>query len=360
MQIVSVRFTFKKGYEMSVNSREASNRTHKRIWVLVSVILFLCVFLISLTIGRFPFTISEFISTIISPLRGFQEELNPQLSLVIFQIRLPRILMVSLVGAGLSVAGACYQSLFQNPMMSPDILGASQGAAFGAAVALIFGLSYGQIVGSSFVFGVCAVFCVLLLNRLVRSPGNITLILIGMMIGTLFSSGISLLKLMGDPTNTLPAITFWLMGSFASMRMVNVLYTAPIIVLGLIPIFLLRWQLNVVSLGVEEASSLGVNVKRLRLILITCATIVTAACVSITGLIGWVGLIVPHMARLIFGQDHRYSVFGTALMGATFLLIIDNIARMLTTSEVPIGILTAFIGAPVFLGLLLRKNRVWK
>ena len=331
---------------------------HKKTWLTLSAVLFVCVFFLSLTIGRFPFTITEFIQTILSPIRGWNENLNPQLSLVLFQIRLPRIIMVSLVGAGLSVAGSCYQSLFQNPMMSPDILGASQGAAFGAAVALILGFSYIQIVGSSFVFGIVAVVFVLFLNRLVRSPGNITLILIGMMIGTLFSSAISLLKLMGDPTNTLPAITFWLMGSFASMRMVNVIYTAPIILLGLIPIFLYRWQLNIVSLGVEEASSLGVHVKRLRFILIASATIVTAACVSITGLIGWVGLIVPHMSRILFGQDNRYSLLGTAIFGATFLLIIDNVARMLTTSEVPIGILTSFVGAPVFLILIMKRHRI--
>ncbi|MHC5374364.1 FecCD family ABC transporter permease [Enterococcus sp. LJL120] len=336
--------------------QSALEKRKKTVLLLLSG-LFLFTFILSFFLGKYPISFPDFFKAVAAQFIDIPQTWDPQINTILFNIRFPRIIMAVVIGAGISVAGATYQALFQNPMISQDILGASQGAAFGAAIALFFSLSYSQVIGLSFIFGIIAVVLVLALDRVLKNQTTLNLILIGMLVGTLFSSAISYLKLVGDPLNTLPAITYWLMGSLSSIKMTNVYSAVPLILVGMLPIFLLRWRLNVMTLGEEEALSLGVNTKLLRLILIFSATLITAAAVSVSGLIGWVGLVVPHFARLLIGNDNRHSLPATALVGGIFLLIVDDLARTLTTSEIPIGILTSFIGAPIFLSLIARNSR---
>ncbi|MCH4169625.1 MAG: iron ABC transporter permease [Lactobacillus sp.] len=333
--------------------------TRKRRWVLLGLTLALGLgVLISGYLGKYPIAFHQYLEAISGFFKDTTTPATMRIQTILMNVRWPRIILAVLIGAGTSVAGATYQALFQNPMVSQDILGASQGAAFGAALGLFLQQSYEIVVSWSFVFGLLAVSVVLFLNRII--PGNrsrLNMILIGMIVSALFSSAVSFLKLIGDPTNTLPAITYWLMGSLSGIKMQDVYYAAPLLLGGMLPIMLLRWRLNVVALGNEEALSLGINVAVLRSILIVAATLVTATAVSVSGMIGWVGLVVPHFARLLLGNNYRYTMWATALGGGLFLLIVDDFARLLTTSEIPIGILTSVVGAPVFLILIAQNNR---
>ena len=272
---------------------------------------------------------------------------------IVINIRLPRIAAAALVGAALAVAGAAYQGMFRNPMVSPDILGASTGAGFGAALAILLGLSYSGITTLSFVFGMAAVLIAWLVSKSSRIQTTIAMVLAGVMVSSLFSAGTSFVKLVADTQSQLPAITYWLMGSLSSIKTADLHFAAIPILLGLIPLFLLRWRINLLTVSEAEARSMGIETGRLRLLVIFCATLMTSASVSISGMIGWVGLAIPHFCRLIFGQDYRRLIPCSALMGATFLMLVDNISRTISTAEIPLGILTAFIGAPVFLYLII-------
>nr|SFZ88953.1 Vitamin B12 ABC transporter, permease component BtuC [Loigolactobacillus rennini] len=333
------------------------SKAKRRLLLLVLLFALGIVFVISGYFGKYPIPFSAYIQALIN-FGQSDTPLNLQrIQTILLNIRWPRIILAVLIGAGISVSGATYQALFQNPMVSQDILGASQGAAFGAALGLFFNQAYEIIVLWSFLLGLTAVLLVLFLERLIRGHSKLNLILIGMIISSLFSSAVSFLKLIGDPTNTLPAITYWLMGSLSGIKPQDVYYAAPLLLIGMLPLLLLRWRLNVISLGNEEAASLGINIRLLRLIMITAATLVTAVAVSVSGMIGWVGLVVPHFARLLLGNNYRYTLPATALGGGIFLLLVDDCARLLTTSEIPIGILTSVIGAPVFLILIAQNSQ---
>ena len=279
-----------------------------------------------------------------------------QVETVLFNVRLPRVLMAALIGAGLAAAGAAYQGIFKNPMVSPDVLGASSGAGFGAALGLFLSFSYQGVSFLAFVLGLSAVGAVCLISSRVKYNQTLGLVLAGMMISSLFTAAVSFLKLVADPNNTLPVITYWLMGSLASIRPKDLAFAAPWIIGGILPIYLLRWKINVLTLGEEEARCIGVNTSAVRLAVVLCATLITSAAVSVSGLIGWVGLVIPHFARMLVGSDYRKMLPASLLLGASFLLVVDNFARLLATSEIPIGILTAFVGAPFFLWLILREG----
>ncbi|MGN1001772.1 MAG: FecCD family ABC transporter permease [Oscillospiraceae bacterium] len=273
---------------------------------------------------------------------------------VVLNIRLPRVIAAALVGAALSTAGACYQGMFRNPMVSPDLLGASTGAGFGAALAILLSFSYFGIVTSAFCFGLAAVFLACLVSRFSRLDATLSLVLAGVMISSLFSSCTSFVKLIADTNDQLPAITYWLMGSLCSIKQEDVLFAAVPIVLSFLPLLFLRWRINLLTVSEAEARAMGVHTGRLRAVVILCATLMTAASVAVSGMIGWVGLVIPHFCRMIFGYDYRRLIPASMLMGATFLMIVDNFARLLTTGELPLGILTSFVGAPVFLYLIVK------
>ncbi len=340
----------------------AMKRPSKRALLGLGLAL-LGLFLLSFSLGRYgvpPVTVVKILFTRLAELflgkGALSRSWGEQMETVVINIRLPRILMACLVGCSLSAAGAAFQGVFHNPMASPDILGASSGAAFGAALAILLGASSRWITVSAFCFGLVTVGLVMLVAR--RAPGArlINLILAGIMLSSLFNAGTSYIKLVADPSNQLPQITYWLMGSLSGTRLSDVPLAFFPMAVGLLPLFLLRWQLNLLSLGESEARSLGVNTSRVRLVLLLSATLITAASVSFSGMIGWVGLVVPHLCRKLLGSDHRYLMPGSFLCGAAFLLLVDDVSRNLLAVEIPIGILTALIGAPFFLYLITRKE----
>lgn len=277
---------------------------------------------------------------------------------VLWNIRLPRIFTAIIVGAALSVAGATYQGMFKNPLVSPDILGVTAGAGLGAVTAIYFGGSLFTIQVVAFLGGLLAVFLVYLISRTAphHSP-TLALVLAGIAIASLLSAGISLLKILSDPYSQLTTITFWLMGGLNMATLNDLALVAPLICVSLIPLILLRWRMNLLSLDDEEAETLGINTKRTRLIFILSATLMTSAAVSITGIIGWVGLIIPHIARLWIGADFRRLLPTSLFIGATFLLLTDTIARSIFSIEVPLGIITSLVGAPFFLSLLIQGGK---
>ena len=327
-----------------------------RVRLTAMVVLFAVCFFGSFMLGRYPIEPWTLIRVLASRVIPVTPDWPSQVETVLFNVRLPRVLMAALIGAGLAAAGAAYQGIFKTPMVSPDVLGASSGAGFGAALGLFLSFSYQGVSFLAFVLGLSAVGAVCLISSRVKYNQTLGLVLAGMMISSLFTAAVSFLKLVADPNNTLPVITYWLMGSLASIRPKDLAFAAPWIIGGIIPIYLLRWKINVLTLGEEEARCIGVNTSAVRLAVVLCATLITSAAVSVSGLIGWVGLVIPHFARMLVGSDYRKMLPASLLLGASFLLVVDNFARLLATSEIPIGILTAFVGAPFFLWLILREG----
>lgn len=321
------------------------------------IILLFLSFFVSLFMGRYfisPHTLIEAVKENLF-LKG-QDEYALVFS-VVFNIRLPRTILSMLIGAALAVSGAAFQGLFRNPLVSPDILGVSSGAGFGAVLGILLaGIS---IITSAyaFIFGLVSVFLAYLLSKLQKDFSIISLILSGMITASVFSSLISLVKYIADPYDKLPAITYWLMGSFSKVTYGDIKITAIPIIAGIIVLILLRWRINLLSLGDEEASSLGIEPKKIRLLCIVLATIITSISVTVVGVIGWVGLVIPHIGRRVVGVDHKDLLPASALLGGVFLTVVDIIARSATSVEIPIGILTALIGAPFFAFLLIKTKK---
>jgi iron complex transport system permease protein len=279
---------------------------------------------------------------------------------VLWSIRFPRVLAGVLVGAALAAAGAAYQAMFRNPLVSPDILGVSAGAGFGALWGIFLGWPVAGIQAAAFVGGLAAVgLATLVAARVRRHDPVLVLILAGVAVATLLSAGTSLLKILADPYTQLPAMTYWLLGGLSATTQADVRAAAPVIAVATLPLWLLRWRMNLLSLADEEATALGVDTRRLRAVLVTAATLITAASVSISGTIGWVGLVVPHVARLLVGPDFRRLLPMALLLGAAFLVGADTVARSAASIEIPLGVLTAIAGAPFFLWLLARSRRAW-
>ena len=336
---------------MAVKGSERGRYTTKFI-ILIAV--FIIAILISIVIGRYSLSIGDSMKVIWSKLPWVRMDRTWDASAekVLLEIRLPRVAAAVLIGAALSLAGVSYQGMFRNPLVSPDILGASTGAGFGAALAILAGANYYLITASAFVFGLAAVAIAYSVSRLSRAGETLAMILSGMVVSSLFSAGTSFNKLVADTDDKLPQITYWLMGMLSSIKTVDVKFIIIPILAGSIPLFLIRWRLNLLTVDEETSKSVGINISALRLLVVICATLLTAAAVSVSGMIGLVGLVIPHLCRMIFGYDYRRLIPATALFGGTFLLIVDDIARTATTGELPIGILTAFVGAPMFLYLL--------
>lgn len=340
--------------------RHRGKHYKENLFLIAMLIILLAMIFISVTVGRYSVPLKQLPDVFREYMTGKVTVDNRAAVSVLFVIRIPRIFLTVLVGAALSVSGAVYQGLFRNPMVSPDILGVSQGAGTGAALALILGLSSGLVHLTAFAFAIVSVLTVILIARFTGNPGNRILIMVlsGTVVSSIFSSATSLLKYVADTDEQLPAITFWLMGSFAkSGNAKTVLFMLAAFSIGIVPLFALRTSLNALSFGEEEAASLGVNVPQVRGTVIFCATLLTASSVCIAGMIGWVGLIIPHMVRLIVGPNYRWLLPGSMLMGAVFMLVVDNVARVIIPGELPIGIITSLIGAPLFIYLLFRSTK---
>ena len=314
--------------------------------------------LVALASGRYPIGPAEVASAIWRRLSGSGEAGTADA--VVWQIRMPRVAVAALVGAALAAAGTAYQHLFRNPLVAPDTLGVSSGAALGAVLGIFLGAGFVAIEGAAFVGGLAAVGVVMLIaSRLTAHDPLVTLILTGVVVASLLGAAISLLKYLADPYNQLPAITFWLMGSFASASTHEFMGLLPAVAVSLFVLFALAWRINLLALPEDEARALGVRTGYLRATVIAAATLATGASVAVSGIIGWVGLVVPHMARLLVGPEFSRLLPTSTIFGAIFLLAIDTVARSLAPIEVPPGILTAIVGTPVFIVLLARARRIY-
>ncbi len=327
---------------------------HPRRSIAIMASVLLALFLLSFVLGRYGVPLGQVVRILLSRVFPVEQTWTDNMAIAVQNVRLPRILLACLVGCTLSAAGTGYQTVFQNPMAAPDILGASSGACFGAALAILTGQSTAMVTVFAFLASLLSVALVYLVGSHTRGSRVVNLLLAGIMVGSLFSAGTSYIKLVADPTNQLPQITYWLMGSLSGTRMHTVKFAAVCMAVGLVPLFLLRWRMNLLTLSADEARAMGVNTDRLRLAVILSATVLTASAVSVSGMIGWVGLVIPHLSRRIVGSDCRRLLPMACLFGAAFLLLVDNFARTLAATEIPIGILTAFVGAPFFIYLMVK------
>ncbi|MCL2021183.1 MAG: iron ABC transporter permease [Betaproteobacteria bacterium] len=326
---------------------------------LTALSIVVAIFLIAFAVGKYPVSPADLLRSVFARLTGRDAGLPEAVEIVIWNIRLPRVTAGILVGAALAAAGAAYQNMFRNPLVSPDILGVSAGAGFGATLGIFFGFSLTAIQVIAFVCGLLAVGVVYAISGLVRRHDPVlVLVLAGIAVGTLLNAGVSLFKILSDPhSQQLSNIVFWLLGSLNGIDTRDLASAAPLVLIGLAPMILLRWRVNLLSLPDEEAAALGVEVARLRLVLIVAATLITAAVVSIAGIVGWVGLVVPHAARFLVGPNFSRLLPASLLLGAGFVVATDTLARTLVVIELPLGIVTAMIGAPFFLYLLARTGK---
>lgn len=337
--------------------KEGKKTAENTIFYIILGILPFLAALICLGIGRYSMSVSETVTTLFSKFTNVKVD-NTAYT-VIFNVRLPRIILAAVVGAGLSCAGAAFQGLFSNPLATPDTLGVASGASFGAVLAMLIGGNMIGIQGMALIFGLISCLITFLIGRSSRRGSIVMIVLAGLVVSSVFEALVSLMKYVADPQDELPVITYWLMGSMSRANYKNLVMGIPFIVIGIIIIFALRWRLNILSFNEDEARSLGVNVKILRAAFILASSMITASCVSMCGQVGWVGLLVPHISRMMRGNNNCKVIPVSISLGAFFMIVMDTFARSATASEIPISILTAIIGAPVFIVLLKKTGGSW-
>lgn len=317
------------------------------------------IFLVSLCIGRYSIPITTVVKILSSKIFEAPVTWTDIMESVVINVRFPRLIIVSLVGASLAISGASFQGILKNPLVSSDILGVASGAGFGAALAILFFPGATSIQMFAFAFGMLAVALAYGINSFYKRSSTLILVLSGIIVSSFFSSLISLMKYTADPETKLPEIVFWLLGSFASVTVDDVFQYAPYMIVGIIVLLALRWRINVLSLDDMQAKSLGLNIKRYQGVIIFFCTLISAAAVCVSGIIGWVGLIVPHIARMIVGPNNSKVLPASVVIGMSYMIIIDDIARTLVANEIPMGVLTGIIGAPFFGYLLFRQRVGW-
>lgn len=328
------------------------------LWLGGACLLLAALVVVGFAAGKFPVAPGDVLAALWASLRGTESGLAANVQAVITQVRAPRVAAALAVGAALSAAGASYQGLFRNPLVSPDILGVSAGCALGAAVGILAGMHAAAVQLLAFGGGMAAVGCVVGVAAAVRGRDPLlTLILSGIVVGSLFGAGVALAKYLADPFNALPSITFWLLGSFAGVMPGDLGMACALIAAGLVPLALLRWRVDVLALSDDEARSLGLRVGVLRLAVIAAATLATAAAVSIAGTIGWIGLVIPHAARLAAGAAFARVLPLSIVTGAAFMLAVDTLCRTFFAEEIPPGVVMAFVGTPAFVALMAAAFR---
>lgn len=325
-------------------------------WSLVLIVLPVLTALCALCIGRISIAPNEVLAVLLSKL-GIGAGADRLVEMTVWKLRMPRILLALLVGAGLSASGCAFQSLFANPLATPDTLGVASGASFGAALGILMDLGMVGMQISSMLMGGLAVMLTWLAGS-GRDKGLGRVVLAGIMIGSLFTALVSLVKFVADTESQLPAISYWLMGSLDKAGYENLLYGAPLVIIGMLILCLLRWRMNLLPLSDDEARASGTNIAALRGVTVVCATAITASCVSMCGQVGWIGLLVPHMCRMKFGSNHMSLLPASISLGAVFMVIVDTVARSASAAEIPVSILTAIIGAPFFI-VLMRRSGGW-
>ena len=328
--------------------------------LLIAFAVLIAGLILAFMVGRYPTGLHDLYEVIAAKLTGRASNVSAAVENVIWLVRGPRVVAAVLVGAALAVAGTAFQGLFRNPLVSPDILGASSGAALGAVIGIFFSLGVFAIQALAFAGGLIAVAAVYMIGSAVRARDPIlVLVLTGVVIGALLGAGVGLVKYLADPYNQLPAMTFWLLGSLSSVGVPDLIPLFGPVAIGTAVLLALRWRMNVMSLPEEEARALGVPTGPLRIAIVAAATLVTSASVATAGVIGWVGLVVPHLARTLVGPDFARLIPAAALLGGGFLLVIDTLARTVAPIEIPLGILTAVIGTPFFIWLLASVSKTW-
>ncbi|WP_005034544.1 FecCD family ABC transporter permease [Holophaga foetida] len=335
----------------------------KPIPILIFLALLLGIALVSLSLGKYPLPVGEvaaFLAWKVTGLGHVQPERIPLLENIVLQIRFPRILNACLIGGALSVSGASYQALFVNPLVSPGLLGVLAGASFGAALGMVFLKSWFAVQTATFLGGIAAVVLALFIARIYQVRSTLMLVLGGIISGAFFTALVSIVKTLADPYTQLPNITFWLMGNLTLADRATILRMGVPIVLGILGLLLLSRQLNALSMGDEEARSLGVHVEWIRGLVILLATLISTLTVVLGGIIGWVGLIIPHTARMLVGPNNESLLPVSALLGASYLLLVDDLSRTLFTVEVPIGIVTSLVGIPFFLLVMKNARKGWQ
>ncbi len=326
----------------------------------IAVLVLIAGLLLAFTVGRYPVSLGDLVNVLLAKLSGHRADVSPAVESVILQVRGPRVLAAAMVGAALAVAGTAFQGLFRNPLVSPDILGASSGAALGAVLGIYFSLGIFAIQAFAFAGGLVAVAAVYMIGSAVRSRDPVlVLVLTGVVVGALLGAGVGLVKYLADPYNQLPAMTFWLLGSLSATGVSDLLPLFGPIAVGATVLIALRWRMNAMSLPEEEARALGLSTGPLRVVIVAAATLVTSASVATAGIIGWVGLVVPHLARSLVGPDFARLLPAAAILGGGYLLVIDTLARTAAEVEIPLGILTAVVGTPFFIWLLASMQRNW-
>ena len=338
-------------------SKPYNNNARYAVIFTLTLAVLIITFLVSLAVGRYSISLGDVVKIIASKLLpGGQYGENIQ-NAVIFNLRLPRTVVAVIIGGALALAGATYQSIFKNPMCSPDLLGVSSGACVGAASAILLGMGSGMIQVFAFIGGILTVALTVTIPKLMRNESTTILILSGIVVGNLMSSIMSIIKFVADTDTQLAEITYWMMGSFATVKFKDMMPVLPSILIPVAVILLMRYRLNVLSLGDNESRSLGINLQKTRGLFIICSTLISASCVCLAGTIGWVGLVIPHMARMLIGSDNKKMLPVAVLLGGAFMLVIDILCRTLTPAELKIGILTGIIGAPFFILILIKQNR---
>lgn len=332
----------------------AAGRTSRLFhWVWLSTLLLVAV-LVGLTTGRFDLSTWQVVTILADALRGVEQDSIE--SLVVLNVRVPRLLLAGITGAGLVVCGAALQTLFRNPLASPKVLGLSSGAALGGSLAIFMGMSGALLMGATFISAFGALLLVMTVSSF-AGRSLMTIVLAGIVIDALFASGVSLIQFVADPETSLPAIVFWLMGSFASASWDKLGQVAPLLGVGILMLNQMRYRIAVLAMGDEEARSFGINVMRTRMVVFALISLVIGASISASGVVGWVGLVIPHIARMFVGEDQARLYPSCILLGASFMILTDTLARSLTSAELPLGVLTALIGAPVFVYLLCTRER---
>lgn len=325
--------------------------------ILLSCLILALSFVVTIAVGRYSIPIKETIRILIAQFFPISQTWNNIQEAAVMTLRLPRAIVAVIVGSSLALSGASYQSIFKNPMVSPDLLGVSSGACVGAALAMLFGWGSAMIQISAFTAGLAAVALTVAIPRLIRNDSTLTLVLSGIVVGSLMGSIMSIIKFIADPHSQLAEITYWTMGSFATVTFKKMLPVLPTIIIPTVIILLMRFRLNVLALGDNEAKTLGINLRRTRNGFIICSTLITASCVCLAGTISWVGLIIPHVARILIGPDNKRLLPIAMLFGGIFMLIIDTLCRTIIAAELKLGILTGIIGAPFFILILIKQRR---
>ena len=330
--------------------------TRKKVFYILLILSPLAFIFLSLFVGRYPLSISSIVNILICKITANPCNLPDQYTSIVWEIRMPRAILGALVGGALAISGASFQGLFRNPLVSSGLLGVSSGAGFGAALAILLFSSTSYTYVFAFFFGGLAVLASYLIGRTYNTTPAIMLVLGGVIVSSVFSALISFAKYVADPYNQLPTIVYWLMGSLATARYHDIVIGGIPMAAGISGLIAIRWRINVLSMGDKEARSLGIDTVVNKGIVIACATLATAGAVCVSGIIGWVGLVMPHIGRMLVGNDNKVLIPASLSLGACFLIFVDNLGRLITGSEIPLGILTALVGGPFFV-YLLKKTK---